>query len=255
VEGNNDAIRVLHLTDPHLFADADGELRGTVTAATLQRVLDHYKAGDWRAKRVLVTGDLIQDDSAGAYERFRDLLLPLNLRVHCIPGNHDIRDLMRTVCRQPPFSYCAWEEIGNWLIVGIDSCVKDDAGGEVTTEELDRLSTIVTGSAAKHVMVCLHHPPIRMGSTWLDTVGLKNGDEFLERLRMLGRVRVATFGHVHQEYDAEHEGVRIIATPSTCRQFKQGSDDFAVDDNPPAYRRFALNSDGTVDTELVWVGE
>ncbi|MDH3779000.1 MAG: metallophosphoesterase, partial [Gammaproteobacteria bacterium] len=89
---------MLHLTDPHLFAGADGELRGTVTAATLQRVLDHYTAGDWHAKRVLVTGDLIQDDSPEAYERFRELMLPLNLRIHCVPGNHDIRDLMRPVC-------------------------------------------------------------------------------------------------------------------------------------------------------------
>jgi Icc protein len=225
-----------------------------VTAASLQTVLDHYQAGDWRAKRVLVTGDLIQDDSPEAYARFRDLLLPLKLRVHCVPGNHDIRDLMQTVCRQPPFSYCAWEEIGNWLIVGIDSCKRGEAGGVVTAEELDRLSAIVTGSSAKHVMVCLHHPPVKMGSRWLDTVGLKNGDEFLERLRMLGRVRVAAFGHVHQEYDAEHDGVRIIATPSTCRQFQQGSDKFAVDENPPAYRRFELHSDGSIDTRLIWVG-
>lgn len=246
-------IRVLHLTDPHLFAEPDGELRGTVTAASLQTVLDHYNAGDWRAKRVLVTGDLIQDDSPEAYERFRELLLPLNLRVHCVPGNHDIRDLMQAVCRQPPFSYCAWEEIGNWLIVGIDSCVRGDAGGEVTTHELDRLSSIVTGSSAKHVMVCLHHPPVKMGSRWLDTVGLKNGDEFLERLRMLGRVRVAAFGHVHQEFDTEHDGIRIIATPSTCRQFKPGSDNFAVDENPPAYRRFELHADGSVETKLIWV--
>lgn len=238
-----------------MFAGPDGELRGTVTAATLQRVLDHYQAGDWRAERVLVTGDLIQDDSEQAYDRFRDLLLQLNLRVHCVPGNHDIRDFMRAVCRQPPFSYCAWEEIGNWLIVGIDSCVSEDAGGQVTPEELDRLSRIVTGSGAKHVMVCLHHPPVKMGSKWLDTVGLKNGDEFLERLRMLGRIRVVTFGHVHQEYDAEHKGVRVIATPATCRQFQQGSDDFAVDDNPPAYRRFELKSAGTIDTELIWVDE
>jgi Icc protein len=236
-----------------LFAEPDGELRGTVTAASLQAVIDHYNAGDWRAKRVLVTGDLIQDDSPEAYQRFRQLLLPLNLRIHCVPGNHDIRDLMQIVCRQPPFSYCAWEEIGNWLIVGIDSCIRGDAGGVVAADELDRLSAIVAGSSAKHVMVCLHHPPVKMGSRWLDTVGLKNGNEFLERLSMLGRVRVVVFGHVHQEYDAEHDGVRIIATPSTCRQFKPGSDSFAVDENPPAYRRFELHADGSLATKLIWV--
>ena len=218
-------------------------------------MLDHYNAGDWRAQRVLVTGDLIQDDTPEAYDRFRELMLPLNLRVHCVPGNHDIRNLMRQVCCRPPFSYCAWEEIGNWLIIGIDSCVPDDAGGRVTSDELERLSEIVTGSPAKHVMVSLHHPPVPMGSKWLDTVGLKNGDEVLERLSSLKRVRIAAFGHVHQEYDQEHLGIRVIATPSTCRQFARGSDEFAVDDRPPAYRRIELNIDGSIDTELIWVSE
>lgn len=238
-----------------MFDDPDGELRGTVTAETLQQVLDHYSAGDWRADRVLVTGDLIQDDSSGAYERFRESLLPLKLRVHCVPGNHDIRAMMQEICRVPPFSYCAYEEIHDWLLVGIDSCVKGDAGGRVSDAELDRLSSTIESSDASHVMVCLHHPPVPLGSAWLDTVGLKNAEAFLERLSDSGRVRLAVFGHVHQEYDAEHGGVRIIGTPSTCRQFKPKSDKFAVDDRPPAYRRFTLHADGSFDSELVWIDD
>ena len=218
-------------------------------------MLAHYQASDWLADRVIMTGDLIQDDTAEAYERFRDLLLPLDLRIHCVPGNHDIRDLMRAVCCRPPFSYCAYEEFRDWLIVGIDSCIRGHAGGEVSNDELDRLSEIVGRSSAKHVMVCLHHPPVPVGSKWLDSVGLRNGDEVLERLRSLNRVRLATFGHIHQEYDAEHDGMRIIGTPSTCRQFEPGSEKFAVDDNPPAYRRITLDADGSVDTEVVWVDE
>ncbi len=245
----------MHLTDPHLFADADGDLRGTVTQDSLQRVLDHYQAGDWRADRVLITGDLIQDDSAAAYDRFRELFLPLNMRMHCLPGNHDIRDLMRPVCNRPPFSYCAKEEIRDWLLIGLDSCIKGDAGGEVAANELERLDNIVSETSAKHVMVCLHHPPVPMGSKWLDTVGLKNGEELLERLQAIGRVRLLLFGHVHQPYDAEHYGIQVIGTPSTCSQFRPGSDDFAIDDRPPAYRRITLQSDGSSESELIWVEE
>jgi len=230
-------------------------LRGVVTAESLQRVLNHYAAADWRAQRVLVTGDLIHDDSPEAYERFRNLMLPLKLRVHCVPGNHDIRDLMRNVCVRPPFSYCAFEEIDDWLLVGIDSCVKGDAGGEVSKDELDRLSDIVVRSPASHVLVSLHHPPVPMGSKWLDSVSLKNGDEVLERLRTLNGIRAVLFGHVHQEYDDDYHGIRVLATPSTCRQFKPGSDKFSVDDNPPAYRRIELAADGGISTELVWVTE
>ena len=238
-----------------MFAGADGDLRGTVTQDSLQRVLDHYHAGDWRADRALITGDLIHDDSAEAYDRFRELLLPLNMRMHCIPGNHDVRALMRPICSRPPFSYCAKEEVRDWLLLGLDSCITGDAGGEIAPEEFDRMDLIIGESTAKHIMVCLHHPPVPMGSAWLDTVALKNGDELLERLQAEGRVRLLVFGHVHQPYDAEHNGIQVIGTPSTCSQFKPGSDDFALDDRPPAYRRITLNSDGSSSTELIWADE
>jgi 3',5'-cyclic-AMP phosphodiesterase len=243
----------LHLTDPHLFADADGELRGTVTQESLQLVLDHYQAGDWRADRALITGDLIQDDSAEAYDRFRMLLLPLNMRMHCIPGNHDVRDLMRPVCSRPPFSYCAREEVGDWLLVGLDSCVSGEAGGEVSRDEIRRFEKIADESRAKHILVSLHHPPVPMGSAWLDTVKLKNGKELLRRLEQTGRVRLLVFGHVHQAYDGEHNGIRVLGTPSTCRQFKPGSDDFDVDERPPAYRQIELFADGRIEEQLIWV--
>jgi Icc protein len=238
-----------------LFADAEGELRGTITQDSLQQVLDHYIAGDWKAERALITGDLIQDDSSEAYDRFRELLLPLNMRMHCVPGNHDDRDLMRPVCVRPPFSYCAKEEIDDWLLLGLDSCISGEAGGEVASTELERLDEIIAASPAKHILVCLHHPPIPLGSAWLDTVMLKNGDALLQQLQQSGRVRLLVFGHVHQPYDAEHNGIRIIGTPSTCRQFKPGSDDFAVDERSPAYRQIHLHADGSIDTQLIWIDE
>ena len=248
-------IQVLHLTDPHLFADSDGDLRGTVTADSLQKVLDHYNAGDWRADRALITGDLIQDDSAEAYDRFREQLLPLNMRMHCVPGNHDVRDLMRPVCSRPPFSYCASEKVRDWLLLGLDSCITGDAGGEITADEFVRLETIIDASTAKHILVYLHHPPVPMGSAWLDTVILKNGEELLEKLQALGRVRLLVFGHAHQPYEEEHNGIQVIGTPSTCRQFKHGSEEFALDDNPPAYRRITLHADGSSENELIWVDD
>lgn len=248
-------MRLLHLTDPHLFADASGALRGVVTHDSLQRVLDHYRASDWDADRIIVTGDIIQDDSAAAYTRFRDLLLPLNLRVHCVPGNHDNRELMQPVCCVPPFSYCASEELGDWMLIGVDSCVSGGAGGAVSDAEMQRLSDAVSQAAARHILVYLHHPPVTMGSAWLDTVGMANGDDFLDLLRSLDKVRIAAFGHVHQTRDEEQNGLRIIATPSTCRQFMPGSDQFAVDDRPPAYRRITLHDNGSSDTKLIWLDD
>jgi Icc protein len=228
-------------------------LRGTVTHESLQRVLDHILAADWPADIVAVTGDLIQDDSAAAYELFCDQFSTLALPVHCIPGNHDVRDLMRSALQRPSFHYCESVRIGGWMIVGIDSCLSGKAAGEVSAEEFERLGRILDEGKDDHVLICLHHPPLPVGSKWLDSVGLKNADAFLQFIGQHGQVRSAIFGHVHQPLDETVNGVRIIGTPSTCRQFKMNSDEFAVDDNPPAYRRLTLLPDGSLDEELIWL--
>jgi len=248
-----DAVRVLQVTDPHLFAEADGNLRGTVTAETLTSVVDHILGARWPADFVVSTGDLIQDDSAAAYERFKQIMGRLDLPVYCIPGNHDVRPLMRAALSEPPWHYCESLEIGNWLIVGLDSCREGDAGGNVSREELDRLRAELETSSAANAAIFLHHPPMDMGSRWLDSVGLGNAEQFLDVVSEFDQVRTAIFGHVHQAFDRMHESIRIIGTPSSCAQFKPLEDEFTLDDRPPAYRRICLNADGSLDTELIWL--
>ena len=60
---------------------------------------------------------------------------------------------------------------------------------------------------------------------------------------------------MHQAYDRFHDGIRVVGTPSTCRQFLPDSDEFAVDDRPPAYRRMSLLPDGSMETKVIWVGD
>lgn len=252
---DRDTIRILHLTDPHLFADETGTLRGVPTLASLRSVLRHYRAQSWRADLVFATGDLIHDDSAEAYERFRNEIEGMGLPVACLPGNHDIRDLMQQKLSDAVFSYCPQLRHGDWLLASVDSCVDGKAGGRITRGELEKLDNIIGSTDARHVLVFLHHPPVAMGSEWLDSVGLENADEFMRIVTNHDSVRAVAFGHVHQLYDRRHNGVRIMATPSTCRQFKPGSATFAVDERPPAYRRIELTNDGTIATEVVWVSD
>lgn len=247
------AVRILHITDPHLFADAAGELRGTKTYDSLAEVIAHVQSSGWQADLVVATGDIVQDDSAAAYERFRELLEPVGLPVYCIPGNHDVRRLMRAALQEPPFHYCETAALDSWLLVGLDSCREGYAGGAVSAAEMERLEAEISASDAEHVLVCMHHPPVPMHSRWLDEVGLENAAELLALLKDLEPVRAVLFGHVHQAYDEQHGNVRVVGTPSTCRQFLPASDSFAVDDRPPAYRRVVLGSDGTFDTQLVWI--
>jgi Icc protein len=224
-----------------------------VTYESLCSVLDHYQRSQWAADIAIVTGDVVQDDSAAAYLHFAKLLGATGLPVYCLPGNHDVRELMRTALAKPPFFYCESVESGSWLIVSIDSCVRGQAGGRISNAELDRMDQEIAASDAAHVMVCLHHPPVLVDSRWLDSVGLGNRDEFLQRAGTSGKVRLIIFGHVHQAFDADLDNMRIIGTPSTCRQFAPKRPLFTVDDRPPAYRKIQLHENGSFDHELVWL--
>lgn len=177
----------------------------------------------------------------------------LDLPVYCVPGNHDVREIMKDALGATEFHYCGSVMQGNWMIAGIDSCIANEAAGRIDDREMERLEKLLDETAAGHVLICLHHPPLPVGSKWLDQVGLRNGEEFLRLIARCGKVRAAIFGHVHQEFVGLHDAIQIIGTPSTCRQFKVGSDEFALDDNPPAYRRISLYPDGGVESQLIWM--
>lgn len=253
IANQDQALRILHLTDSHLFADPEGALRGTVTFDSLRRVIEHYTDSGWLADIACVTGDLIQDDSAAAYVNFCDLFDTVQLPVYCLPGNHDVRDLMRPALRQRGINYCESHIASHWQVLSVDSCLHDDAGGRVSESELVRLREQLESGAARYTLVALHHPPVAMRSRWLDTVGLQNAQEFLELLGAFDTVRGVIFGHVHQLVDEYVGKIRIIGTPSTCAQFLPRSDEFAIDDRPPAYRRLTLTTDGDIESELIWI--
>jgi Icc protein len=246
-------VRIIHLTDTHLFAAADGRLQDVNTRASLESVVSDVGARAWPADLVAATGDISHDEPAGAYEAFRDILAPLATPVYCVPGNHDLRAVMADTVSRPPFHYCESLTLGNWHIVGVDSCKTDAASGRVDQAELDRLARELRETDRPHAAVCLHHPPLPMQSRWLDAVGLENADAFLDVLAAAGNVRAVLFGHVHQAFDEVRGTARIIGTPSTCAQFLPQSETFALDRRPPAYRRVSLLPDGRVDTELFWI--
>ncbi len=238
-----------------MFAEPDSSLRGTVTHSSLQAVLAHVETSAWPADIIAMTGDLSQDETESSYLRFKELFSVLALPVYCVPGNHDDRDLMRKLLSTAPFHYCDSVLFGNWHILSIDSCLDGQAGGRVGAAEMVRLEQELENTTAEHILVCLHHPPLSIGSRWLDQVSLHNGDEYFNLLSTSGKVRATIFGHAHQAVDQTRDGIRVIGTPSTCRQFKTASAEFTLDDNPPGYRRIALSWDGAVNSELIWVSD
>jgi Icc protein len=247
-------IELVQLTDQHLFGDPARSLRGVPTLpalrATLAAAQGHLAACD----AILATGDLVQDDPGG-YVHFRAEMGRLGRPVLCIPGNHDDVPAMYAALAQPPFQCGGTWDAGNWRVILLDSTVAGETGGRIADSELAFLEQALVAAAGRHALVCLHHHPVPLQSRWLDGVALANGKELLALLRRFPAVRGVVFGHVHQAHDGISEGLRLIATPSTCSQFKPRSDEFALDHRPPAWRRLSLHADGRLDTSLHWLAE
>ncbi len=249
----NADVRVLQISDPHLFADPRGKLRGVSTLESLERVLAHAMARRRGVDAVLCTGDIVNDEPGG-YAHFARLLGALGKPVYCLPGNHDSAEPLRSALARAPFHICGHADLGDWRLVLLDSSVPGRTHGRLAPSELQRLQQALE-SSERHVMICVHHQPIGLSSRWLDALGIENAEQLFDTLDAYGhgRVRVLSFGHVHQCLDQWHRGIRLLATPSTCAQFLPLSNDFALDTRPPAYRQLTLRADGSVDTEVVWV--
>ena len=244
---------MLQITDTHLFGSVDRLQRGINTQASLASVLAHARNDSrWPPDAVVVTGDIVHDESRAGYRRFRQTLETLGSPAYCIPGNHDDPELMAECLASPRVQFCGDVRLGTWRVILLNTHLPGEVGGELGANELARLEGTLTRLSSEHTLICMHHHPVPMGSAWMDQVGLRDAAQFLQIVQRHSQVRAVLWGHVHQASDRQLDGVRLLSTPSTCSQFLPASDEFAVDTRPPGMRWLALSPDGNLTTEVDW---
>src|SRR5210317_2008917 len=67
-------LRVLQLTDTHLYCKPSGNLLGMNTLDSFQRVIQHFRDHHWPIDLLLATGDLVHDASPEGYARMAEIL-------------------------------------------------------------------------------------------------------------------------------------------------------------------------------------
>lgn len=245
-------LRVLQLTDSHLFAEADGRLLGMNTADSLTRVVAQVRAEQAEIDLLLATGDLSQDASPASYQRFAQLTEGLAQHSRWLPGNHDEARVMHGFCAGSALLE-PLIDLGNWRILLLDSSIEGAVPGLLDAQQLARLDAALASAGERHLLVVLHHHPVPIGSQWMEPIGLRNGNALLQRLAGRSQVRALLWGHVHQSFDQMRGSLRLLASPSTCVQFEPGSDSFQVGSQAPGYRWLLLYPDGRLETEVVRV--
>lgn len=242
---------LVQITDTHLGREPRPLRPGYPDSDTqLERVLDEIGRRTPLPDLVLVTGDLAEDPETMTYKRLATRLASIGTRVAGIAGNHDEAVLAREAFAAAGLGFDVEAVIGRWLVVALDSAWPGHTEGLLSAAELARLESAIRRHRDHWVLVAVHHPPLPLGSRWLDALALSNGGEFLQTLHRYPRVRACVFGHAHQAFDRNLDGLRLLGTPSTCVQFLPGAEEFALDPIDAGYRVIHLHADGGLETGI-----
>ncbi|MEQ6916011.1 metallophosphoesterase [Halomonas aquatica] len=234
-------MRLIQITDCHLLADPSAHGRIGVPLRQLDAVVEAVNRA--RPQRVLVTGDVSQDETAASYRLAERALAQLDAPWCWLPGNHDQPTLMAEC-------HALHDELDldDWRVLLLDTHISGQPGGELGALRLADLGERLAGDD-RPTLLMMHHPPLPVGSAWLDEIGLADAGAFWRVVAPHSQVRGVFFGHVHQAFQGVHaladREVAVYGCPATTDQFLPGSTTFALDEaSRPGYRLIDLGKGG-----------
>ncbi len=246
-------INIIQITDTHILDDGAPSFNDFDTSASLLKVLDKIKQSETDADLILLTGDLVHEPTETAYQKLADHLSVLTIPILSLPGNHDIPELMRYVMGANGHDTGNLIKLENWVIILLNTCVRGEHSGALSNEELAFLRTSLEANSDSHCLIALHHHPVLIGSSWMDAMTLINAADFLNVVDDYDNVRAIIWGHIHQAFECHRGNMTLLGSPSTCLQFKPGSDKFTVDKKAPAYTKITLKKNGEFSAKVIYL--
>lgn len=256
-------LRILHLSDTHLFGDASLHYGRVDTTAALHRTLDGFS--EIRDLDLVVgSGDLSDDGSAASYTALAAALEPWaaarGARVVYAMGNHDqwagFRQAFGDGHGAAGLAGAAGSagaaadslgpidgvsQLGPWRIVTLDSSVPGFGYGELETGQLDWLGTVLATPAEAGTILVMHHPPVPASTSLLRALELHDPTRLAEIVTG-SDVRLILAGHYHHGLVATFAGIPVNVTTGVAN---------AIDPLAPAGTERAVMGSGAT---LVTIG-
>jgi len=222
-------LRILHISDTHLFGDGTLHHGRVDTTRALQRVLDH--AGDLGPlDLVVVSGDCSDDGTPASYRTLADMVGAYaqshGAQVVYAMGNHDERPGFRAILGDghttAPVAVPDDHPIDGVSVVDgvrvitVDSSVPGRAAyGELRDAQLSWLADRLSRPAARGTIVVVHHPPLRARTSLLRTMELTNPDALAEVIEGTD-VRMVLCGHFHHQMSGSLRGTPVLVAPGVA---------------------------------------
>jgi Icc protein len=245
----SDPFLLVQLSDPHIGADWGGG----DSIARFAAVVDAVLALGAKPDAVLLSGDLADHATDSEYLQVRELLAPLDVPVHVLPGNHDDREALRRHFHLPgvgaePVQYAV--DVGPVRLVVVDTTRPGDDAGELDEERLRWLDRELAAVPGLLTLIAMHHPPLRTGIPVMDGVGLRpeDSDALASVLDRHGHAQRIVAGHMHRAITGDVAGRAIVVAPSSYLAVALDfhAEEIVLTDEPPGFAIHTLLDDRLV---------
>lgn len=212
---NPQPLRIVHLSDTHLFGDATTlhcnrvntreALARTLTAADSITDLD----------LVVASGDLSDDGSVESYQELSRQIGTFaashGAAIVYAMGNHDLKAGFESVLGvREKTLMCR-----GYRIITLDSTVPGAGYGRLSNEQLNWLESELAAPAPHGTIVVLHHPPAAASSSLLQALELRDPDRLLDICTDTD-VRVILSGHYHHAVLSTSMGIPVVVSPGVA---------------------------------------
>lgn len=242
-------LRILHLTDTHLYGDTRRHYDVVDTRSHLIRALAHV--AHLRFDLVVCSGDVSEDGSTASYRWLRETLEPWGhergARTVYAMGNHDRREAFREVLgggqpdadevvlagTDPQRPVASVATVDGWRTIVLDSSIPMRGYGSIEPEQREFLRGHLATPAPQGTVLVIHHPPVDAQTELLQALALDEADglALIEDLRG-SDVRVILSGHYHLPLIETVAGIPVVVAPGVAniaRSFDDPREESAID--------------------------
>lgn len=229
-------LRILHLSDTHLFGDATRHYDVVDTTAALRSVLERASAVT-DVDVVVLSGDLSDDGTPASYRTLLELVEPWAAERGAVVvpamGNHDLAAGFEEVLGARERTVI----VRGFRIVTVDTSVPGAGYGRLDADQLDRLRVALAGGEDpdrvsrpdratevpfRPTVVVMHHPPVPARSALLAALELQEPQAFVDACARAGVFAVLA-GHYHHPLTTTAGRVPVVVAPGVANS----SDPFA----------------------------
>ena len=214
-------MKIIQITDTHLSGVDRGNVYGLNPAYRLKRAIKSINQFHADAAFIVITGDLADVASVGAYEILSKIIKKSKVPVYPILGNHDMRKPFNSAF--PEYDDGGFvqyvKEIEGRAFLFLDTLVEGERYGELCEKRLKWFKKALVKYRKQPLYIFMHHHPVDSGLYEMDVeADFRSKEAFWTLVDKRKNIKHITFGHLHRIMHVSRGTLSMHATRSTTFQ-------------------------------------